>query len=575
MADEISIVVRADDQFSGVLSNFGNIMTGIKSTIDLVGDALRIAGDFVGQFVDSASESEQAVARLNGVLRATGGAAGLTSQQLTDMATSLQGITRFSDETILAGESILLTFRNISGETFERTVPAMLDMAEIFGSVDSAAMQLGKALNDPLNGMGALSRAGVTFSDEQKEVIKAFVESGDIASAQAVILGELEAQVGGLSQTMGQTFAGQLEIAKNKLDDVKELIGGAFLPVFVELLNKIVEFGTRPEVQKFIQDFAVSLSAGLQTLIPLFDSFMSSLETIGNLIASGDFSAIGNMFQNAITNIDWNGISNTIADGLKNIDWVKVGQVIGSALSFIGNIIDTIITNIDWAALGSALAISFGNLIAAIIGYANWDALVPDLSAGFQYALVGAFGEVNFQSLSTDFVNGFRYIGQQIASAFGYYGWDAWNQLWSDFEDGWNYVYAKIKNMLGINSPSTVFSDIARNLVQGLINGWNSLFTSFTDLISSGIDAILELFAPFLALFGIDVSSGTSAGGLGTAGGGTAGTGSSSDSGGQVTNNYYFYGTTYVEGVGPDGTYDCTPSPVITTANQTLNTSGI
>ena len=53
----------------------------------------------------------------------------------------------------------------------------MLDMAEIFGSVDSAAMQLGKALNDPVNMMGALTRAGVTFSEEQKEMIKNFVDS--------------------------------------------------------------------------------------------------------------------------------------------------------------------------------------------------------------------------------------------------------------------------------------------------------------------------------------------------------------------------------------------------------------
>jgi hypothetical protein len=138
-------------------------------------------------------------------------------------------------------------------------------------------------------------------------------------------------------------------------------------------------------------------------------------------------------------------------------------------------------------------------------------------------------------------------------------------------------IINKIKWVLGISSPSSVFYNIARDIVQGLINGWNDLFGNFTDLIGAGIGAILDLFAPFLALFGVDVSQYTNGSGtLGTHNTGgvtTTSTGSSTGSG-TVTNNYNFYGTVYMSGVGPEGTYDCATSPVITSTNTTIPTYG-
>jgi hypothetical protein len=91
-------------------------------------------------------ESEKAMAELNAVLKSTKGVAGVSIDALTAHAEALQKVTMFSDEAINAGQSMLLTFTNIGADVFPQATEAVLNLAEKFGSVDQAAVQLGKAL---------------------------------------------------------------------------------------------------------------------------------------------------------------------------------------------------------------------------------------------------------------------------------------------------------------------------------------------------------------------------------------------------------------------------------------------
>jgi hypothetical protein len=54
-----------------------------------------------------------------------------------------------------------------------------------------AAIQVGKALQDPVHGISALRRVGVNFNESQVETIKKLVETGQAAKAQGLILAEL------------------------------------------------------------------------------------------------------------------------------------------------------------------------------------------------------------------------------------------------------------------------------------------------------------------------------------------------------------------------------------------------
>lgn len=182
----------------------------------------------------------KAIAQVEAGLKATAQAAGFTSQELQRTASELQRSTLFGDEEILAGATAqLLTFTNIAGEQFERTQKAALDLAtRLDGDLTSASIQLGKALNDPVANLSALSRSGIQFSKEQKALIDSLVETNRLADAQTIILDELEKQYGGSAEAAARAGLGPIQQLQNSLGDLAETIGARLLP----LVTKIADF---------------------------------------------------------------------------------------------------------------------------------------------------------------------------------------------------------------------------------------------------------------------------------------------------------------------------------------------
>ena len=126
---------------------------------------------------DAFIRQEDAIAQLDARLKSTGNAAGFTSKQLQGMAASLQGVTRFGDEAIIEMQSLLLTFTEIGGDTFTDATEAILNVSTAMGQdLQTAAIQVGKALNDPILGVTALARSGIQFTQSQKDTIKSLVE---------------------------------------------------------------------------------------------------------------------------------------------------------------------------------------------------------------------------------------------------------------------------------------------------------------------------------------------------------------------------------------------------------------
>lgn len=194
-----------------------------------------IAGAFAGigfatavrAIVANTIESENAVRQLEARIKSTGAAAGLSSEQLQTFATELQKVTTFGDDAILAMQGVLLTFTSIKGDVFRDATRAILDLSIAMGQdLQSSAVQLGKALNDPVKGITALSKIGVAFTEDQKKLIKAFVEVGDVASAQRVILNELRVEFGGAAEAASNTFGGALAQLQNAFGDLLEGKGG-------------------------------------------------------------------------------------------------------------------------------------------------------------------------------------------------------------------------------------------------------------------------------------------------------------------------------------------------------------
>ena len=181
-------------------------------------------------------EQETAVRKLETVLRSTGGVAGITSRQLQSLAAELQSVTIFGDETIITAQSLLLTFTQIGSDVFPQALEAILNVSTAMGTdLQSSVLQLGKALNDPILGVAALTRVGIQLTETQKEQIKIFAEQGKTAEAQKIILGELETQFGGLARAMVDTTEGAIKQMTMAFGDMTEVIGEGLAPAIISL----------------------------------------------------------------------------------------------------------------------------------------------------------------------------------------------------------------------------------------------------------------------------------------------------------------------------------------------------
>lgn len=225
---------RAKPTVSGFSKAMGRI---ISTSIGIyIGMAARAAVrgmiNYTKELVELSSKQIQSEQRVAAVVKATGMAAGFTADQLKEQAAALQEVTTVGDEAILEAQAVLLTFRKVSGDVFKETVEAALDMSAVLGqSATSGALQLGKALEDPIRGVTALRRTGVSFTAQQQEQIRALVETGKLHEAQVLILDEVKGQLGGVAKSMADTPVGRLEQTKNVLGDIKEKIGNGLIPV--------------------------------------------------------------------------------------------------------------------------------------------------------------------------------------------------------------------------------------------------------------------------------------------------------------------------------------------------------
>lgn len=184
----------------------------------------------------------KAEAKLAAVLKATKNAAGLSVKQLKIQADQIQRLTGVGDEAVLAMQAVLATFTQIKGGIFIEATKAIIDMAAVLDTdLKGGAIQLGKALNDPIKGISALSRVGVAFTQTQKDTIRSFVEMGDVASAQKVILDELKNEFGDVAEALGNTLPGEAKKAAASIGDLGEKMGAVFAPAAITLFKAIVK----------------------------------------------------------------------------------------------------------------------------------------------------------------------------------------------------------------------------------------------------------------------------------------------------------------------------------------------
>lgn len=293
MSNAVTIDIRGNNRnlkgslndSESMLKDFGGKIKGVFLAVGAA-VAVKEVFNFGASLVQMFAESQESEQKLASVIRATGGAAGFTKEQLVGLSEELQNVTKYEAETTQGAMSVLASFRNVRGDVFIEATKAAQDMSTVLGTdLSGSAMQLGKALNDPVAGIAALSRAGVTFTKSQEDMINTLVKSGDVVGAQRIILEELRNEFGGAAEDAGKTAGGKLEQMKNRIGDIGESLGGALfdileasMPIIDGVITAIENMV--PAIQETIQGFIVLSSSIMQYMEPVFTWLVDAAVTV-------------------------------------------------------------------------------------------------------------------------------------------------------------------------------------------------------------------------------------------------------------------------------------------------------
>jgi hypothetical protein len=233
---------RNANNFANKNKLLGGTLSVVRSKLLIYTFAFTAFNKVVFDSIKALGEQEKAEAKIERVLKTTGHAAKLTSTELKSYARHIAETTEFADELVLSAEAMLLTFTKINGEVFKDALAISADMSVAFGQdLKSSVIQVGKALNDPAKGFTALRRIGVSFSKEQEKLIKGFMSVNDLASAQKVILDELQTEFGGVASNVGNSAMTVAQLG-NAWGDFMEVFGETVAPVVTPALKSLTEF---------------------------------------------------------------------------------------------------------------------------------------------------------------------------------------------------------------------------------------------------------------------------------------------------------------------------------------------
>ncbi len=265
------------EQNANKLQAIGSKMAGIGGKMSLAISAPLTALGVASY--KAAQESADALGQVEAALKSMGNASGRTSEQLQALAGAQMSKSLYDDDEILRKVTAnLLTFGKISGTAFDQAQQAAIDLSARLGTdLQSSAVLVGKALNDPIKGVSALTRVGVSFTEQQKEQIKAMAEAGNVAGAQAMILGELQKQYGGAAAAA--RAADPTAAQKQAWNDFQETIGKFVidvLPPLTDFLAKVLQGfnNLSPGMQKAVVAGA-ALAVALGPVLTVFGGILS------------------------------------------------------------------------------------------------------------------------------------------------------------------------------------------------------------------------------------------------------------------------------------------------------------
>ncbi len=302
------------------------ISRGVRSALDAI-------DELISGSEDAYKEAVKTQTQLQSVIKSTGGVAGESRKALEGFQKTLMDQTGVDDDVIAKGEEMLLTFTNVRGTIYEKALPAIVDMTAAMnqGSVSmegiqATAIQVGKALNDPINGLTSLKKVGVTFTEQQKEQIKAMQDGNNMMGAQKIILAELNKEFGGTAKALSSTDVGKAQAYATMLGNISEnigkwiLSGKSLIADFLTPFLKYIEQLTSTKLSETLEDERNKMrNLGLQ----ITDTNTSEQDRI-TLIKQ-----LKSEYPDLLKNLDAEKASNKdVADAVNNLNEKYINRII-------------------------------------------------------------------------------------------------------------------------------------------------------------------------------------------------------------------------------------------------------
>lgn len=368
MPNEVEIIVKSTDRtgpgfrsaenegrnFSQRMGGFGKA-AGSLLAVGFVAQAGTALVGFFGDVIREAEEAEAVSRSTAQGIRTIGAESWTSAEAVGELSESLSNKTGIDDEVIQSSANMLLTFKNVRNEAgelnnvFDRSVAAAQDLAaKGFGDAESAAVMLGKALNDPIAGISSLTRVGVTFTEEQKNQIRVLTESGDILGAQKIILQEVESQVGGTAEATATASQKMSTMWGN----LREEIGSRMLPLFERFVTWVINH--MPQIEQAVGGFVTGAVNYIENeLIPAFQAIRAWWDTNGPLIKRV-FSEVARAFGFMVSDVDHSG---SILETLMGIMFQRLK---GMALDWAIDLSDRVRSVSNYLPLPLSLAVNTG-----------------------------------------------------------------------------------------------------------------------------------------------------------------------------------------------------------------------
>lgn len=453
----------ASGKFNSGISAAGNSLSSLAKKA--VGAATAYVGfrqtkDFLTDCVTGVMELERANTRLETLMMNVSGTTKAQVKDLIDYGDALELCTTIEGDATMAGASQLATFQ-LSANTIKTLLPAFQDLAVAQYGVNVSQEQMinsGNLIGKVMNGsVGALTKAGVSFTAEQEKILKTGTESEKAAALVEV----LRKNFGGLAQQMAQTDEGRIRQLKNAWGSVKDEVGFAVLPA----VSGLVQY-----LSSNIPNIREKVTSAIEKIKPiaadLWEKTKSGAKTVGNMIS-------------------W------VKD---NWAWLEpvIGGVVGAIVAYKTAV--SIATGVQWALNAAMNANPIGLIITAIgaligIGvvlYKNW----AQISAWF----VGIWNKIK---------DGASWCWEGIKGFFSSAG-EWFMGLWNGIKDTAVFLWEGIKNVFSavgewfggvFNSARNAVYSAFSNVVGFFQNIWNtikSMFSSIGTAIADGISGAFK-----------------------------------------------------------------------------------